>query len=151
MMFTRIHPMDADDSRYSSRGYFSNEGMDHLTYLKQRPSIFENENDLRIRQRILICAACGQPVTKVSEKIEVLGRHDHAFPYYGEIIPLGCFRNATGCLGVESISKGYSWFRGYAWQIQVCLSCFSQLGWKYISDKDSFYGLMFRTLREENP
>ena len=79
MMFTRIHPMDADDSRYSSRGYFSNEGMDHLTYLKQRPSIFENENDLRIRQRILICAACGQPVTKVSEKIEVLGRHDHAF------------------------------------------------------------------------
>ena len=151
MMFNRMNPMDVDNSRYNYQEYLSNEGMDHLIYLKHRPSIFENENDLKILQKILVCIACGQPVTRVSEKIEVLGRHAHAFPYYGEMIPLGCFRNAPGCLGVESISKGYSWFRGYAWQIQVCRNCFSQLGWKYISDEDSFYGLMFRTLREENP
>ena len=122
--------------------------MEHLSYLK-RGSIFEHEDHDKIRDKALICASCSHPVTTVSEKIDVIGRHDHAFSYYHEIVRLGCFRNAPGCLGVERISKGYSWFRGYAWQIQVCSQCFTQLGWKYISPDDSFYGLVFKTLREE--
>ena len=124
--------------------------MDHLTYLK-RHSIFEHDDHDKIGDTALICASCSHPVTKVSEKIDVRGRHVHAFSYFHEIVRLGCFRNAPGCAGVERISHGYSWFRGYAWQIQVCRNCFTQLGWKYISPGDRFYGLIFETLREEAP
>jgi hypothetical protein len=120
---------------------------DHLTYLKRR-SIFEEDGLEEAGETVLICGSCGSPVSKVSEKIEVFGRHDHAFPYDREIVRLGCFRSAPGCLGVRGVSHGYSWFRGYAWQIQVCRSCHTQLGWKYISPEDSFYGLVFGTLRE---
>jgi hypothetical protein len=102
-------------------------------------------------QTNLICAACGHSVTKVAEKIDVRGRHDHAFRLYGDMIRLGCFREAPGCFGVQGVSHGYSWFRGYAWQIQVCRACFTQLGWKYMSPDDSFYGLILNTLREEKP
>lgn len=120
---------------------------DHLTYLK-KASLFEDDGLGEAGETILICAICGHPVTRVAEKIEVFGRHDHAFSYYREIVRLGCFRSASGCLDVERVSHGYSWFRGYAWQIQVCRSCFTQLGWKYISPDVSFYGLVFGTLRE---
>jgi hypothetical protein len=121
--------------------------MDHLSYLKNR-SVFEEDSPEKAGETVLSCASCGNPVTRVSEKVEVFGRHDHAFPYYREIVRLGCFRNAPGCAAVQGVSHGYSWFRGYAWQIQVCGSCFTQLGWKYISPENSFYGLVFGTLRE---
>ena len=126
--------------------YLSYEEIDHLPYLKKRLSIFDHD---KMGERRLICAACGHHVTRLSEKIKVRGRHDHGFRYYCDIVRLGCFRNAQGCIGVQSISNGYSWFRGYAWQIQVCRHCYTQLGWKYMSEDDSFYGLVFNTLREE--
>jgi len=85
------------------------------------------------------------------EKIEVRGRHNHDFPYYGHIVRLGCYRNAPGCMGIERVSNGYSWFRGYSWQIQLCRDCYVQLGWKFMSQDDSFYGLVFKMLREEKP
>ena len=131
-------------------GYFTDEEIDHLPYLNESPSIFGEDVD-KLRKRILICAACDHPVTAVSERINVRGRHDHSFRYYDAIVRLGCFRNAEGCLGVQGISDGYSWFRGYAWQIQVCRNCYIQLGWKYMSKADSFYGLVFKTLRETGP
>ena len=121
--------------------------MDHLSYLKNS-SVFEYDSNDPAGETALVCASCGHPVTSVSEKIDVCGRHDHAFSYYRQIVRLGCFRNAPGCLGVQGISHGYSWFRGYAWQIQVCRDCFTQLGWKYTSEDESFYGLIFETLRE---
>ncbi|RJR32230.1 MAG: hypothetical protein C4576_30930 [Desulfobacteraceae bacterium] len=121
--------------------------IDHLSYLKDR-FVFDGECDNAEREKALICASCNHPVTAVSEKTNVLGRHDHAFSYYRRIVRLGCFRNAPGCLGVQGISHGYSWFRGYAWQIQVCGNCHTQLGWKYMSTDESFYGLIFETLRE---
>jgi hypothetical protein len=40
---------------------------------------------------------------------------------------------------------------GYSWQIQLCRNCYTQLGWKYMSQDDSFYGLIFKMLREEKP
>ena len=138
--------MDFEDNPWFSPEYLFSEEIDHLPYLKERLSIFDHDD---MRERRLVCAACGHPVTRLSEKINVRGRHDHAFRYYDAIVRLGCFRNAQGCLGVEAVSHGYSWFRGYSWQIQVCRHCFSQLGWKYMSQDDSFYGLVFKMLREE--
>ena len=127
------------------------EDMDHLTYLEKRLSLFEHEEDDDFREWRLVCASCGHPVTTVSERVEVRGRHPHDFPYYGHIVRLGCYRKAPGCVGIDRISNGYSWFRGYSWQIQLCRNCYTQLGWKYMSQEDSFYGLVFKLLREEKP
>jgi hypothetical protein len=132
-------------------GYPSKKDMDHLTYLEMKPSIFDKDEQDTFREWQLVCTSCGHTVTPVSEKIEVYARHAHDFPYYGHVVRLGCFRNAPGCVGVERISNGYSWFRGYAWQIQLCRNCYIQLGWKYMSPNDSFYGLIFRLLREKKP
>jgi hypothetical protein len=118
--------MDFNDRNDISFGHPSWEGNDHLPYLKEKPSIFEDEDDEKLRK----------------------SRHDHGFRYFNQTVQLGCFRNAKGCVGVQRISKGYSWFRGYAWQIQVCGNCYTQLGWKYMSEDESFYGLIFKTLRE---
>jgi len=130
--------------------YPDKEDMEHLTYLEKRPSLFEHEDD-SLREWRLVCASCGHLVTTVSERMDVRGRHHHDFPYYGHIVRVGCYRNAPGCVGIERISHGYSWFRGYAWQIQLCRNCYIQLGWKYVSQEDSFYGLVFKLLREEKP
>ena len=131
--------------------YPSKEDIDHLTYLEKRLSVFEDEVDDTMQEWRLICAYCGHCVTKVAEKIEVRGRHNYDFPYYGHIVRLGCYRNAPGCVGIERVSNGYSWFRGYSWQIQLCRNCTIQLGWKYMSQDDNFYGLVFKMLREEKP
>lgn len=141
--------MDINKNKSESSQHLSWNESDHLPYLKEGSSIFEHEDDEKMRKRHLICAACDHPVTNLSEKIEVRGRHDHAFRYFNDIVRLGCFRNAQGCIGVQIVSHGYSWFRGYAWQVQVCRHCYAQLGWKYMSEDDSFYGLIFNTLREE--
>jgi hypothetical protein len=120
-----------------------------LNYLDETPSIFKDEKGEKAGQKNLVCASCRHPITKVSEKIHVRGRHDHSFGNLGYPVKLGCFRNAQGCTGVERVSHGYSWFPGYAWQIQVCENCYNQLGWKYMTQYDSFYGLIFGVLREE--
>ena len=135
----------------SSGRYASKKDMDHLTYLEKRLSILDHEEDHNMREWRLVCASCGHLVTRVSEKIDFRGRHNHDFPYYGNIVRLGCYRNALGCVGIERISNGYSWFRGYSWQIQLCRNCYTQLGWKYMSQNDRFYGLVFKMLREKKP
>jgi hypothetical protein len=127
--------------------YLSKEDIDHLTYLEKSLSVFEDDDNMQ--EWRLVCASCGHIVTMVSEKIDVRGRHHHDFPYYGSVVRLGCFRNAQGCVGVERISNGYSWFRGYSWQIQLCRNCYIQLGWKYMSQDEAIYGLVFKMLREE--
>jgi len=135
----------------SSGQYPCKEDLDHLTYLDKGPSLFEHEEYDNLLEWRLVCASCGHLVTTVSEKMDVRGRHHHDFPYYGHIVRLGCYRSASGCVGVERISNGYSWFRGYSWQIQLCRNCYTQLGWKYMSQDGSFYGLVFKLLREEKP
>lgn len=145
------HELPSFITELSPGKYPYKEDMDHLTYLDREPSLFEHEEDDNLREWRLVCASCGHLVTTVSEKIDFLGRHNHDFPYYGSIVRLGCYRNAPGCVGVERISRGYSWFRGYSWQIQLCGNCYTQLGWKYMSHDGSFYGLAFKLLREEKP
>lgn len=141
--------IDINKNKSISPQYLSSDDIDHLPYLKEGPSVFEHDDDEKMPKKRLLCAACGHPVTNLSEKIKIHGRHDHGFRYYSDIVHLGCFRNAQGCIGVQRISNGYSWFRGYSWQIQLCRNCNIQLGWKYMSEDHSFYGLVFKTLREE--
>ena len=123
------------------------EDIDHLTYLENGLSVLAHVDQMR--ERRLVCASCGHLVTTVPEKIDVRGRHHHDFPYFDAVVRLGCFRNAPGCVGIERISHGYSWFRDYSWQIQLCRNGYTQLGWKYVPEDDSFCGLVFQMLREE--
>jgi len=143
--------MDFDKEKNLWPNHLSTNQIEHLTYLSWNFSIFENEEDDKILQKNLVCAVCGHPVTKVLEKIKIRGRHDYGFTNLGYLIQLGCFSNAPGCIGYGGISHGYSWFRGHSWQIQLCGKCLSQLGWKYMSEHDSFYALVFKMLREEEP
>jgi hypothetical protein len=138
-------------TRRSSGQYPPKKDLDHLTYLEKKPSLFEREKDDKTGEWRLVCASCGHLVTTVSERIDFHGRHHHDFRYYGDIVRLGCYRKAPGCMGIDRISNGYSWFRGYSWQIQLCRNCYTQLGWNYMSQDDSFYGLIFKMLREEKP
>lgn len=121
---------------------------DHLAYLDRRPDIFNHRDSRKIRETDLVCRDCGHKVTQVAERIEIWGSHDYTFGNLGYPVRLGCFRNAPGCIGTQRVSHGYSWFRGYAWQIQLCSKCHAQLGWEYMSPDDSFYGLIFGMLRE---
>lgn len=143
--------MEFDKEKSNWPNHLSNNSQtDHLTYLSLSPSLFEDdEEDEEILQKNLLCATCGNPVTKVGEKVKIRGRHDYTFTNLGYPIQLGCFRSAPGCIGYGGISHGYSWFRGYAWQIQLCKNCSSQLGWIYLSEGERFYALVFRMLREE--
>ncbi len=141
--------MDFDKEKSISPGYLSRNQTDHLKYLHWNFAIFENEEDEKIRETNLLCTVCGHPVTKIREQIKVRGRHDYGFTNLGYPVVLGCFRNAPGCIDWGRVSHGYSWFRGYAWQIQLCGHCGSQLGWKYLSEQDTFYALVFKMLREE--
>lgn len=143
--------MNFDETKSISPEYLSDDQTEHLTYLKWDFSIFGNEEDEKILDTQLVCAACEHPVTKVSEKIDFKGRHDFGFRNLGYLIQLGCFRHAPGCKGTRRVSHGYSWFRGYSWEIQLCKHCSAQLGWKYMTEEDSFYGLVFKMLCEEKP
>jgi hypothetical protein len=143
--------MNADREKGISPGYLADDQTEHLTYLKWDFSLFENEADEKIRQKDLVCAACGHPITKVAEKVDVRGRHNYGFTNLGYLVQLGCYRNAPGCVGINRVSNGYSWFRGYAWDIQLCENCYTQVGWKYMGPEDSFYGLVFKMLHEADP
>ncbi|WP_300460164.1 cereblon family protein [Desulfobacula sp.] len=124
---------------------------DHLTYLEIRGEAFNEKDATKLSKIELVCADCGHPVTTVSQRIEIWGSHDYTFGNLGYPVRLGCFLEAPGCIGVEQISHGYSWFKGYAWQIQLCQNCYFQLGWKYISPDSSFFGLIFGALKEQGP
>ena len=118
--------------------------------MEKRPDIFKDEEASKPLMKDLICASCGNLVTRVSERIEIWGAHDYTFGNLGYPVRLGCYLNAPGCVGTGRVSNGYSWFRGYAWEIQLCNKCYSQLGWKYMGPEESFYGLIFGMLREKN-
>jgi hypothetical protein len=144
-------PMDFDKEKSISPIYLAHNQTDHLSYLSWNFSIFGNEEDEAVLGKNLVCAVCEHPITKVSEKIEIFGRHDYGFTNLGYLILLGCYRSAPGCVGTGRVSHGYSWFRGYSWEIQLCSNCYSQLGWKYMSSQDSFYALVFKMLCEKEP
>ncbi len=143
--------MNADREMGISPGYLKDDQTEHLSYLKWDFALLPNEADEKVLRKDLVCAACGHPITKVAEKVDIRGRHDYGFTNLGYLVRLGCYRNAPGCVGINRVSHGYSWFRGYAWDIQLCEKCYTQVGWKYMGPEDSFYGLVFKMLREVDP
>jgi hypothetical protein len=93
------------------------------------------------------CAACGHGITTPDQAMQVNGRHTHAFfNPAGIAFELRCFRSAPG-ISVEGAPTGeFSWFSGCRWQIALCSSCRTHLGWLFTGAR-SFAGLISGRIR----
>jgi len=101
------------------------------------------------RTRWLECLHCNQKVTKVSDRIEANGKHEHSFINpAGVIYRIGCFAAAAGVLEVGEPSAHFSWFSGCVWRIALCVRCERHLGWGFHGGEASFFGLVLAELKE---
>jgi hypothetical protein len=104
----------------------------------------------KARDEPIVCAACGQRVTREQDRLVVNGAHEHAFTNpHGIHYRIGCFRDAPGCSELGPATDEWTWFSGYRWRVAVCTSCGMHLGWTYhsLSDLDRFFGLILARLR----
>lgn len=100
-------------------------------------------------ERAILCAQCGHEVTSERHKIAVDGGFEHSFANpAGVVYHIGCFGEAPGCGPTGRESGEFTWFEGYTWQVAVCRGCMTHLGWKYQSERDSFFGLILPRLQE---
>lgn len=96
----------------------------------------------------LVCHRCRSTVTDDASRIEVGGAHDHRFLNpEGVEFHVGCFADASGVAFGEA-SRYWSWFAGFAWQVELCRSCGEQLGWIFRSPDAVFHGLILDRLLE---
>jgi hypothetical protein len=72
----------------------------------------------------------------------VSGAHTHEFMNpSGVRYRVSCFKVAPGCTPDGERSTVWTWFPGYAWQIEICSACGIHLGWSFHASS-SFYGLV---------
>jgi hypothetical protein len=83
-------------------------------------------------ERWLRCAACEGRVARVSARIAMNGAHEHEFMNPGGLrFRVGCYASAPGCFPEGERSTVWTWFPGYAWQIERCRTCSTHLGWSF--------------------
>jgi hypothetical protein len=82
--------------------------------------------------------------------VDVAGTHAHTFTNpHGIRFHIGCFADAPGCVASGEPTTYWSWFPGYAWQVENCRSCREHLGWLFEApDRPAFHGLILDRLRE---
>lgn len=99
----------------------------------------------------ILCRECGHVITRLSERTEAAGGHEHTFANpAGILFQIGCFKHAEGCGYVGSATAEWSWFPGYLWRVAVCAKCFTHIGWYYLGEgRQSFHGLIFSRLVQE--
>jgi hypothetical protein len=97
----------------------------------------------------ICCLACGAIVTGKDLKIQVSGSHTHTFfNPAGIVFELGCFHQAPGCQVVGGPSGEFTWFPGHLWRVALCRRCRTHLGWLFVMEENTFYGLILTKLRE---
>ena len=63
------------------------------------------------------------------------------------VFAVGCFAAAPGCTVVGQPSEEFTWFAGTRWQVAVCASCGTHLGWRYERISGGiFFGLLLDRL-----
>lgn len=115
------------------------------------PGLAENDekDSEEEHEKVLRCWRCDTEITKDRQRISRDGKHLHTFfNPAGIVYEIGCFRNASGCLLQGTVSNEFSWFRGYTWQICVCIACLEHLGWYFSGGNDGFFGLIVHRLKE---
>jgi hypothetical protein len=99
--------------------------------------------------RLLVCAACGRPITSSGARIAVSGKHEHVcLNPHGIVYHIGCFETASGCLAQGAPSAEWSWFPGHSWQVVICAGCLEHLGWLFRGPEGTFFGFILRRLEE---
>lgn len=112
--------------------------------------ISERDGPSDKKGRVLACSTCRHPITSEDQRIEMNGSHRHAFANpHGIVYHIGCFRNAPGCYTDSEETTHFTWFSGYSWSLASCSRCGYHLGWRFSSDRDSFYGLVVDRLVEK--
>jgi len=101
--------------------------------------------------KVLVCAACGRPVTRPEARTIINGNHVHVFCNpHGVVFEVGCFSLAAGLRPQGGVYEEFSWFPGHAWQIMHCGRCNDHLGWRFTTRSGTgFYGLLPAKLREQ--
>jgi hypothetical protein len=91
----------------------------------------------------IYCRQCYRIITKPAEQISVGGAHRHTFANpHGLVYEIGCFKTADGCAYSGSASDEFTWFIGFSWKVAICRTCFTHLGWFFVSANSSFNGLI---------
>ena len=100
------------------------------------------------QERAIRCAACGARVTHERERLTMNGAHEHEFMNPAALrFVVQCFGSAPGCASEGERSSVWSWFPGFAWQIEICRACGTHLGWSFHGAR-TFYGLISDRLAE---
>ena len=93
-------------------------------------------------ERWLRCASCGARVVREAARLVVNGSHEHCFLNPSGIrYVVSCWASAPGCVAEGERSAVWTWFPGYAWQVELCRSCSTHLGWSFHA-ATSFYALI---------
>lgn len=101
------------------------------------------------REHLIICKFCHHLITSLNNVIDINGSHTHICTNpAGKTYTIGCFSEARGCLNIGESTIEYTWFPGFIWNYAICSLCHNHLGWFYLSDKNSFYGLILDNLIE---
>ncbi len=92
----------------------------------------------------LLCRNCMAEITRESSRIAVDGAHSHTFANpHGIVFEIGCFQFAPGCAVAGPPTDEFSWFPPHAWQMALCGSCLSHMGWRFSSGRGLVQGAMF--------
>ena len=110
--------------------------------IKAPKPIFDNPS-LASTDR-MVCAQCGDDITRSSQRIAVNGSHRHAVPTaHGIDQEIGCFSLAPGCLSMGHFALDFGQPTEGFWQMAVCAGCGNHLGWHHQTDDAfGFYGLI---------
>lgn len=134
--------MALNQAKYYSRGcdifLFKNDFTpDSDNRTDEKTEISEKE------EKIVTCAHCGFPISRKKYIVPINGNSEHTyFNPSGHMFNFICFSEAKGCYPYGSPTSEFSWFEGYLWHYALCASCGYHLGWHFINESTSFYGLI---------
>ena len=96
----------------------------------------------------ILCRQCRQSITEPDQRIAVQGNHRHTFANpHGIVFDIGCFSSVRNCGVLGAATAEFSWFGGFRWQIVICSSCLTHLGWRFTSAGPAhFFGLILDRL-----
>lgn len=103
------------------------------------------------------CAACGTRLAEAADLLTITGTGPQVYVNpHGRVFELVTFARARNLMGVGHPTPEVTWFPGYAWQIVVCGTCATHVGWAYDALADArperFFGLIRSALVEhESP
>lgn len=112
----------------------------------------EQKNEEKFHEDSILCKTCNHKITSREESISVSNSHHHTFANpAGILFDIGCFKSAPGCVNTGPFTEEFSWFQGFKWRISICESCFTHLGWMFLSSTNHmFFGLIPDRLIDSN-